>query len=278
MKRLIVTADDVGLHEGMTLGAVRAHRDGIVTACSVVANGRAFDHAAGLLRGCPALDVGVHLTLVEEQPICPPARVRSLTTDEGTLPHDYRRFVARYALGRVAIADLELELRAQIERVMGAGLAPCHLNGHQHLHVLPRIFDVVARLALEYGIPYVRIVDDRVGSGVGLGRRAAVAGLSRLGRRARSRAAARGLRTNRGTIGVAGAGHLDAARLIQLLGRVDGVTELVTHPGVDGETIGQSYRWRYDWDAETAALSAPHVREALAREGIALCGVRGALA
>jgi predicted glycoside hydrolase/deacetylase ChbG (UPF0249 family) len=275
VKRLIVTADDVGLHEGMTLGAVRAHREGIVTACSVAPNGRTFDHAVELLRGCPALDVGVHLTLVEGRPICPPDRVPSLVTTDGRLMNGYRRFVARYVLGRVAVADVELELRTQIERVMEAGLALCHLNGHQHLHVLPRIFDVVVRLAGAYGIPYVRILDDRVPADVPLGRRAAVAGLSRLGRRARSRAAAHGLRTNRATIGVAGAGHLDTARLIRLLGRVDDLTELVAHPGMDDSSIGQSYGWHYDWDAETAALSAPEVREALAREGIALSGVRG---
>src|SRR5260370_24294876 len=49
-RRLIVTADDVGLHRGMTEGAIRAHRDGIVTACSVVASGVAFDDAVAPLR------------------------------------------------------------------------------------------------------------------------------------------------------------------------------------------------------------------------------------
>ena len=66
-KRLIVTADDVGLHRGMTEGAIRAHRDGIVTACSIVANGGAFDDAVARLQETPSLEVGVHLTLVEER-------------------------------------------------------------------------------------------------------------------------------------------------------------------------------------------------------------------
>src|SRR5687768_3715380 len=68
-RRLIVTADDVGLHPGMTEGAIRAHLDGIVTACSVVANGAAFDDAVARLRDVPSLEVGVHLTLVEEHPL-----------------------------------------------------------------------------------------------------------------------------------------------------------------------------------------------------------------
>ena len=52
---LIVTADDVGLHPGLTAGALEAHDRGIVTACSVVANGRDFRRAAEILRDRPAL-------------------------------------------------------------------------------------------------------------------------------------------------------------------------------------------------------------------------------
>src|SRR5438270_7621569 len=81
-RRLVVTADDVGLHRGMTEGAIRAHREGIVTACSVVANGAAFYDAVERLRDVPSLEVGVHLTLVEE---------RSLTGMR--LPRSYIEFV-----------------------------------------------------------------------------------------------------------------------------------------------------------------------------------------
>ena len=78
LRALVVTADDVGLHPGMTLGSLKAHDEGIVTAVSVVANGRAFEPAVDLLRDRPGLDVGVHLTLVGERPLSPPERVPSL--------------------------------------------------------------------------------------------------------------------------------------------------------------------------------------------------------
>src|SRR5437763_15186907 len=113
-RRLIVTADDVGLHRGMTEGAIRAHREGIVTACSVVANGRAFDDAVARLRETPSLEVGVHLALVEE---------RALTTG-AAMPRSYARFLLTPP--RV---DIEAELRPQIEEVLGAGLRVTHLNG-----------------------------------------------------------------------------------------------------------------------------------------------------
>ena len=235
-RRLLVTADDVGLDRGMTEGAIRAHREGIVTACSVVANGREFEDAVARLRDTPSLEVGVHLALVEE---------RALTT--GTLmPRNYVRFV----LGRRG--DVEPELRAQIEKVLGSGLRVTHLNGHQHLHVLPRVRRVVERLAREYGIGYVRVVND----GGGRSRRVSMAVLNALGDRSRR------------TIGVAEAGHLNRTkRIIELLDHVEGVTELVTHPGVG--VTGYAH-WGYEWDAETRALCDARLREALDARGIEL--------
>jgi predicted glycoside hydrolase/deacetylase ChbG (UPF0249 family) len=243
--KLIVTADDVGLHPGMNEGAIRAHREGIVTACSVVANGAAFDDAVARLRDSPSLEVGVHLTLVEERPL---TAIR--------FPDKYTSFVPRYLARAIPLTAIELELRAQIERVAGTGLRVTHLNGHQHLHLLPRIFAVVARLAREYSIPYVRIVDDR-GS---RSRRLPMAILSALGRCARASF------TNDHTIGVADAGHL--TDIVPLLDHVAGVTELVTHPGVG---VG-GYGWGYAWDEETRALCDPQLREVLAAKGIELVG------
>jgi predicted glycoside hydrolase/deacetylase ChbG (UPF0249 family) len=240
---LIVTADDVGLHPGMTDGAIAAHRNGIVTACSIVANGAAFDHAVEHLRDVPTLEVGVHLTLVEET---------SLTGMH--FPKKYTTFAPLYLARLIRMSAIERELRAQIERVMRTGLRVTHLNGHQHLHLFPRIFALVARLAREYSIPYVRIVDDRGGVDRGVSMRV----LSALGRHARSSF------TNDHTIGVANAGHLRDVR--PLIPFIHGLTELVTHPGL-GVT---GYGWGYAWDEETAALCAPGLREELQRRGIRL--------
>lgn len=239
MKRLIVTADDVGLDRGMTEGAIRAHREGIVTACSIVANGRAFDDAVERLREVPTLEVGVHLALVEEI---------ALTTGQ-PMPASYTRFF----LSRKRF-DVERELRAQIEKVLATGLRVTHLNGHQHLHAWPPVARVVERLAREYAIGYVRVARD-AGGRAPLARRLAVRALGAL---------ARG---EGRTIGIAEAGHLTAERIVELLEHVDGVTELVTHPGVN---VAGYAHWRYEWDAETAALCDPRVRDAIARRGIEL--------
>lgn len=268
MKSLIITADDVGLHPGMTAGAIRAHREGIVTACSVVANGSAFADAVERLQEVPTLAVGVHLTLVEERPIA--KGVDSLVGSDGRFFRSYSAFLPRYLARTIRIADIDRELRAQVEAVMHAGLEVVHLNGHQHLHLLPRIFDVVQKIAADYRIGYIRIVDDR-GGRAPLARRAAVAGLSVLGRRARRRASAA---SNDRTIGVAGAGHLSVDSIIRLLDEVRGVTELVVHPGIGGASLASTYAWRYEWDAETAALCDPRVKDAIHDGNVSLTAMR----
>lgn len=247
-KRLIVTADDVGLHRGMTEGAIRAHREGIVTACSVVANGVAFDDAVTRLREVPALEVGVHLTLVEEQ---------SLTGLH------FPKSCSGFVLARKDVAAIERELRAQIERVVATGLRVTHLNGHQHLHMLPSIFAIVSRLADEYNIGYVRRVRDRGGRG-GILRRAAIGALNAISP-GPPRAAA--LHSNDYTVGIMEAGHLTADRILSLLQHVGGVTELVTHPGLGVDAYPH---WRYAWSAETEALCDPRLRKAIADHGITL--------
>lgn len=250
-RRLIVTADDVGLHPGMTEGAIRAHREGIVTACSIVANGRAFDDAVTRLREVPSLDVGVHLTLVEEQPL---TAMR--------FPKKYTTFVPMALARLISMRDVERELRAQIERVIATGLRVSHLNGHQHLHLLPPVYAVVEKLANEFAIGYVRIVNESEGAGAPMVRRMSIAALSFLGRRARSPL------SNERTIGVATAGHL--RDVVPLLDGVEGLTELVTHPGVKVN----AYDWGYGWDAETNALCDPRLRGEIEARGIELTSPR----
>jgi len=228
----------------MTAGAIEAHRNGIVTACSIVANGRAFDDAVARLRDAPSLETGVHLTLVEET---------SLTGI--ALPKSWRSFLPAYIAGRIKLQQIIDEFRAQIDKALDAGLRITHLNSHQHLHALRQIHVIVLQLAEEYHIGFVRRVEDRGGRE----RRLAIAALNRL--------AGAGVRCY--TIGVAEAGHLTAARVVELLDFVEDVTELVAHPGIG--VTGYAH-WDYHWERETAALCDPLVRQAVEARNIERIG------
>ncbi|PYT99697.1 MAG: hypothetical protein DMG34_20285 [Acidobacteria bacterium] len=82
MKNLIVNADDLGWTPGVNRGISEAHRNGIVTSTSLLANGCAFDDGVRLSRELPRLGVGVHLNLSDGKPVAPPAKVKTLVSEK----------------------------------------------------------------------------------------------------------------------------------------------------------------------------------------------------
>ncbi len=217
----------------------------------------------------------MHLAFVGERPLSPAAEARSLLGRDGAsfLP-DHRAFLQRYFRGGIALGELEREARRQLERVLDAGLVVRHLNSHQHLHALPPLFEIVVRLAEENRVPYVRLPHDAHPRTTRFGRWLAVRGLARLAERDRRRLSGTSLRANDRTLGILDAGRITAPLLLSLLDQVRGITELVSHPGVDDAAIGRRYGWRYRWDAEREALCDPRVPQKIAAGGITLGGVR----
>ncbi len=142
-KQLVVNADDFGFTPDVNAGIVEAHRKGILTATTLMANGDAFADAVRLARETPTLDIGCHLVLIGGQ---------SLVTKKA-FPATAAQLVAALATGRIRVYD---ELAAQIRRIVDAGLRPTHLDTHKHTHLAPPVLDAVARLAEDFDIRWVR--------------------------------------------------------------------------------------------------------------------------
>jgi predicted glycoside hydrolase/deacetylase ChbG (UPF0249 family) len=267
-RRLIVNADDMGLHRGINAGILRCHRDGIVTSASLCAGGAAFDDAALGLKAS-GLDMGVHLTLSGEAAVAPASALPTLAP-EGRLPVYFTALFGGLLTGRIKTEEVERELTAQLSRVADAGLAPSHLDSHQHVHLHPALLPVVLRLARRFGVGAVRAARRMVPL---LGLRPAALALfawraARLVRR-------EGLRSPDAMVGVAESGGLDEDRLTRAIDRLpEGTSELICHPGTDGAAIGSAYAWGFSWDEETRALTGARVRAALARRGVVLVSYR----
>jgi predicted glycoside hydrolase/deacetylase ChbG (UPF0249 family) len=271
-RKLIVNADDLGLHPDIDRGIEAAHRDGIVTSASIAAVGASFDGAVELCRRCPELDVGVHLTLVGERPLTDPAALGGLVTPDGRFPDAHPALVVRALTLRLDRSALLRELESQIEKVERAGIRPSHLDGHQHVHLLPGIWPVVVELARRHGIRWVRVPSFRpLGTS---GSRPL-----QLGLRAGLNVLQRGRRVQLGTLrsadvtpALAHSGHLGVDRITRSLESVPSgaVAELVTHPGVTTPALEGRYDWGYDWSGETAALTDTGLRRRIAEAGFAL--------
>ncbi len=227
--QLIVTADDFGLRQDWDRAIIGAWRRGVVGSVSVVVNGPTYSKTVGELRRL-GIDHGVHLNLLSGQPSCSPADVPSLVGSDGCLDGNILRFLIRFALGRVSLADVAREWERQLERALDDGLTPSHLNSHFHLHVLPGVASVFASLAESFGIRSVRMPHEspRFGSPWAALKCAA---LARLSTRAEAELTGRKLR-GVPSRGIARAGRLDLSAwqaLLQNLG--PGLTEIVCHPG-----------------------------------------------
>jgi hopanoid biosynthesis associated protein HpnK len=160
-RRLIVNGDDLGLTAGVNRGVFDAYDRGILTSASLFANAPATVDAIYRARARPSIGIGVHLTLVDGKPTLPPERVSSLVDRDGRFRRSWKSFVLAWLRGAVALADVELELTAQIERIRAEGIRITHLDAHKHVHLIPSIFEIVVRLARRFNIPAVRVPCER---------------------------------------------------------------------------------------------------------------------
>jgi len=268
---LSVNADDFAWSKSVNSGIVEAHLHGIVTSSSIIAAGSAFDHGVELALDTPTLVMGMHLNIFRGSTVLPPDRVPTLCGEDGRLLGSWKRIVARLATGRIDPAQVKAELRAQIEKVLAAGITPAHFDSEKHLHLWPSVFRIVCDLAVEYGVARVRVVREPFSLGViprGLGLLSA--GDARYARSC-------GLVTPDATIGVTEP-PVDLAALERLLAHPAGRdVELVVHPGhVDDEfwelqkTIAN--RLTCAREEELAVLIDPEARTLVERFGYTLVG------
>lgn len=157
-RSVILEADDLGLLYAFNEGIRAAWRDGLLTSTCLRANGCAYEHALReVLPACPGLGVGLHWCLNEAGPVAAPGLVRRLLGADGRLRRGFR-WLMGLAASSQGLAQIECELRAQIEKVLADGVSLDHVNSHQHVHMIPAIFRVACRLAQEYGIRAIRLV------------------------------------------------------------------------------------------------------------------------
>ena len=259
MKQLIVNADDFGLHPLINAGIIKGHQEGFITSTSLMPSAPCWQEAVRLAKENPRLGIGVHLTLVGSVPsVLPKEQVSSLLDDDGLFLPDYVAFAKRYYSGAVKKAELEAELRAQLERALNCGVNITHIDSHQHTHVLPGINSLVLKLSNEYNIIRVRIPKEAYlftgGFQTGVGRLIGRSGLSFCADMAALRADSLGLRHPQHFYGMLAGGHLNAQLIANILRQLpEGVSEIMTHPGLDSAALGKAFSWQYHWREELDA-------------------------
>jgi predicted glycoside hydrolase/deacetylase ChbG (UPF0249 family) len=236
--RLVITADDLGLDPKRDEGIFAAHAASGITQASLMVAGPSAMAAAVTARRA-GLPLGLHLDLTELPPSAPPESVASLLDAGG---HKLGKHGLRAAIARGAVdpAHVARETEAQIEafaRLTGA--PPSHVDGHQHVHIVPELAPVVAAVLAAAGVRTTRIPEQR---------RVAVAdpdaarfyrGVSDQGVAARAAYADRGVRSTFAFAGLDLMGTAmtpEALRDALLACEGQASVELMCHPGLAGDS------------------------------------------
>jgi hopanoid biosynthesis associated protein HpnK len=282
-RNLIVNADDLGWTAGVNRGVAEAHRNGIVTSASLLANGEAVAEAVDLARDTSGLGVGVHLNLNDGPPVAPRESVPSLVNDSGEFEGGPDGLLLKIATRGLAMREVEIEWEAQISKVRNAGIEPTHLDGHKHVHMLPGLFEIALRLAKRHGIGAIRVSHEasglRAALSTGASRAAVVLkqgvqarGLKLLARDARDQAERAGVSTADYFCGIAQTGELTKEGVARLLRSLpEGTTELMCHPGYADEALRKTAtRLQASRQKEVEILTDTEIRNLVASQGIRL--------
>jgi predicted glycoside hydrolase/deacetylase ChbG (UPF0249 family) len=158
---VIVHADDLGMTHSVNAASIKGLESGLVTSASIMVPCPWFPEMAEYAKAHTDVDLGLHLTLTSERvfyrwgPVAPRDKVPSLVDANGYFHLNWTDTT------HIDAKEVELELRAQIERAIGMGVRPTHLDSHQYrlFENGKDIFESVLRVAHEYKLPLFVVRD-----------------------------------------------------------------------------------------------------------------------
>ncbi len=258
---LVINADDFGFTDGVTKGIVEAHQAGTVTSVSLMVNTPGFTGACDALQQLPALRAGLHLNLTAGAPLTDSARVASLiNADTGQLL-PLRQLAWRAMSGGLVADQVRAEVHAQLARAIDAGVALTHIDGHQHVHLLPGVAPIVRDAARHFGIARIRQPLESLAHRPLRIRATLVKSALHLAHRLSTPQAARAEHV-RG-ISLQGGGPFAERLQRDLSSLPTGVTELIVHPGYVDDALTRLDDYLAPREIERDALTSDAVTSLL---------------
>ena len=279
LKNIIITADDFGLSKGINTGIAKGIENRSINSVSLAPCGNAFEGAAKIAKDT-GVDVGVHLTFLEEKPLLEAGKVPFIVGENGCFFQTLTGFISALYSKRECIKNIELEAKAQIERVLDSGIKPSFLNSHRHVHMLPVLFKQFISLADKYSIKAIRLSNEHIIkinllNKKSLSRLPGVILLKYLSAFNRKNICNKKLKYNDCTMGILNSGSMNLKIAMGIIrSKNNKITELICHPG-DCDSSSSSYKhWEYHWQGELAVLLSPLFKECIKSKNIKITSFR----
>jgi chitin disaccharide deacetylase len=252
---LIITADDFGLHASVNMAVERAHREGVLSAASLMVAAPASADAIARAKANPGLRVGLHLVLADGRAMLPPGDIPDLVDADGQFGSRMARDGVRFFMLPRVRRQLAAEIRAQFEAFAATGLPLDHANAHKHFHLHPTVLSLLIEIGKPFGLKAIRLPRD---AHVEPWLRPWVALLQR-------RLRTHGIAHNDYLVGLIQSGRFDESAMLAALGALPGrgLGEIYLHPATTSRIPGSDPGYRHS--DELAALLSPRVRRACER-------------
>ena len=170
-KVVIFHIDDMGFSHSSNLAAFECLDFGVASCGSLIVPAAWFLEAAEIYRKNPKYDIGVHLTLTCEYELYRWRALSSVDPSTGLLDHERSLWrTAEEAIKNVNVKAAEVEMRAQIQTALDAGVKVTHIDSHMGTVMDPKFIPTYLKLAREFNvIPFLPRLSKEELIAIGLG-------------------------------------------------------------------------------------------------------------
>ena len=156
--RWILYNDDFGETYGLTDAVKESFLNGTTTCAGIRTNGYAFEYSVQeVLPSIPGLELGLHLDLTEGPPEAELSKIPHLVDKSGAFKMAFQDYFFSIPGNANLLREIYYELEAQFEKAAKYGLKINHVNGNNHIHIIPGVFKITCQLMKEYGMQFVRV-------------------------------------------------------------------------------------------------------------------------
>jgi len=163
----ILHADDLGLTPATNAAIIDLLKDGVLDSSSLIVNGIAVNEAVIEWRKLDKIQPALHITLTEGKSITSPKQIKNLVDRKGKLNCSFFKlllvsfFPRKLPYRKKLECEVRRELMAQINVYKKLlKINQLELDGHQHIHLIPIVLDVIIEINKKENIKWIRTLSE----------------------------------------------------------------------------------------------------------------------